>query len=310
MHIPKGTAVFMKIISMTLLLAFSLQAGLAVRHGIQELQEDLLLESGNKQKRWAGCPDECQECCVASFFGVHTKTSEFKCLLKNRDQLPARECSQAAPRISQHKQHKTECKFTDAENEDKAHELLGQCSSKFECCCSANDDWSEVLQLPLGTEEQKIIRYKSPTRKTNEVYVQLPRRTRNNKGPCVQAKFVAYQTAESWVKGVDVKNIEDDKHGCCVRTEKDHKGYTHHFGHKKGRSHGHVEYEACAQWESLYSCSNNSGVSESCINYMRIPQKPGTCFGDATTQLPPRGCPAGYTDQIVGAQCECTEDCG
>jgi hypothetical protein len=81
------------------------------------------------------CPPECQECCVQhhkwyKFGSKDTKT--FKCIM-SADEVPnfhvlGRHCTKATLRRSDADHGKSKCEFTDAENDYKMHEQLGQCA--------------------------------------------------------------------------------------------------------------------------------------------------------------------------------------
>lgn len=250
------------------------------------------------------CPEECAECCTRR---RKARTTHFACLLRNQLPLPAdgipvktrlgtlflpreRKCgpaydsndkviqqNQNLSSLSLYQKIKTkrgffrgvvsQCEFTENEKKDESWKDLRRCSGRYNCCCSGKDYWTEDICMPKQAAKQ--VWMKSKQSKKVELF---------NRRPAIAQTFEnrhsACRSSTLSPMHYDIPAIAEDKNikdSCCTETQSE----------TKCDEHDHcVTSQRCIEWEKLYHCSGDKGVTQEAFLYKRTAATPGTCISD------------------------------
>jgi hypothetical protein len=249
------------------------------------------------------CPDECQECCAASWsknwiksFGL--SQTAFKCVLKTPFKklgdaaqaelsLPkGRKCTSPKKKNYSPLQAKVECDYTEEEKGAKpwASRDMARCSQITKCCCPASEDWTEYTCLDVQTNgvSSSSVQMTSPSRHTEETFRQVPAAAQQYEN---KAKTCVNPTNAPLAYQLDAYSLKN-KDGCCMKTETktEKEKYLCNFDSDKEEwCYRDVHWEACVQFEKLYHCSTDGGLLQSGTRFKRVSAKAGICLGEETT---------------------------
>jgi hypothetical protein len=208
--------------------------------GDKRIKADQSTRRRKNENAGFNCPDECQECCAASWvkftipnFG--RSADRFKCILKAKigetdERMPSdRVCT--TPRLrnkAKGDMAKTECDYSPEEKEANAYKLpsLKWCSDYSACCCQETDDWTEDTCSESGVDN--VIQKISKKRGSMESWKKADQTYDNKDETCQRRDSVrhAYQTGpKAW----------STDQGCCTRTRQ--KSYTEEY-----ECGEHIEY--------------------------------------------------------------------
>jgi len=281
------------------------------------------------------CPDECLECCQAHATGffrfgwLGRRTDErYKCVLKNSSKLPPG-CNGAKAQTHERtymgrSQYKVTCPFGDGLKGDKAEarrkQLPSQCSKRMDCCCDMNHKpWLQCFGVSVKAKNFQQVSDKTGSK---EFFV-LEAQTKMNNGSCVnpslKEKALEYQTH---VSKMEVSKL--GTHGrCCLRIGKTSKSVRTGTRYTSQRTaagpikrvshpiHKTVSWTACKEFEALYLCTEDKGITQSGSLYKGIPI--GQCLGQTSDSGPTLkvndygvlGCPNTHFTK----DCMCEEEC-
>lgn len=287
------------------------------------------------------CPSQCQECCTAhwakTFVGNWgTSGKRFKCIPKKNEVPTDRACTSPEERSHSRPQVKVECDYTQEEMDAEIWDDLDEkCSKYSKCCCDTDEDWTERVCLGLDIKS-KYTREISPKSQIEETYLIQPQTFNNRNEACKDPRHQAleYQTG---------KRSSFRSSGCCLRTERKSTRERYSCGRTCTGSrtricrtrycHRTIYWTGCAEWEELFYCSKDDGLTQSGSVYKRISSKTGMCLGDQSNlerlvhthgwnqmedkknvlknlKLKDGECPAGYKDRVAGEKCVCPTTCG
>lgn len=294
------------------------------------------------------CPGPCQECCIdKTWFGFAQK-DDFKCIAKTpfgrldgetlAKQFADRKYDPPESRTHAPEQAKLDLEYTPEEIEGKAWNDLYStpCSKYSQCCCHEEEDWTERKCFPMDKVEETFFA-QSDTRKTTEKFLRQPQTYFNTQSSCVDPnhRSLMYQQ--------DIYTPPTDA-GCCLRTENKQEEERYVCGCSSSGSGNScsssrryctrtIYWAGCAEFENLYHCSGDGGLTQSGQVYKRISNETGLCLGDESTlerlvttygwekmqgssnslkglKLQDGKCHDGYKSTVAGEKCECDVACG
>jgi len=250
------------------------------------------------------CPNECQECCAASWSKNWVKSfglseTQFKCVLRVPfktlgdaaqavESLPkGRKCTSPLRRVNSPIQAKVECDYTEEEKSAMpwASRDMKLCSTHTKCCCAAKEDWTEYICLAVQTNgvSSSSVQMTSPSRHSEETFRQIPataQQYENKEETCVNPAHtpLEYQT--------DAYSMKKSQ-GCCTKTitkQEKEKYLCNYESDTEEWCYRDVHWLACVEFEKLFHCSSSDGGQvQTGTRFKRVSTEAGICLGDETT---------------------------
>jgi len=214
------------------------------------------------------CPAECAECCGVFF-------NKFTCILKDRARLPqGRSCKWAKKRMfTEGEVFKSECSFKGQEKKH-ASKKVGQCSNRYKCCCPNADHWTEEVCLPASTPNEV---WMTSFRGSKELYRRAwHQEFQNMWSPCKRPESGIgkyFNTGIHCIKGSYWQRTCPNQ--CCIRTHTYVRCTYSTYGGRQCTT-----YYVCDEWERLFTCSTDGGLTQNGVLYRRTATGLGTCMGD------------------------------